>query len=90
MQIEKAIHMLKSYAGMTHKLTDNQGRPKLDQAIDTVLNELEKAEKVIDAMAQAIINYDDQLVINRYRNKEEVKEVFEQYVEWKTKQESED
>lgn len=29
---------------MTHKLTDNQGRPKLDQAIENVLKELEKKE----------------------------------------------
>ena len=39
--IDKDIHMLKSYAGMTHKLTDNQGRPKLDQAIENVLLEFQ-------------------------------------------------
>lgn len=38
---EEAKQMLKSYAGMTNKLTDNQGRPKLDQAIETVLKALE-------------------------------------------------
>lgn len=46
----KAIHMLQSYAGMTHKLTDNQGRPKLDQAIDTVLNLIEKQSKEIEEL----------------------------------------
>ena len=35
--IERDIHLLESYAGMTHKMTDNQGRPKLDQAIERVL-----------------------------------------------------
>lgn len=44
-EVEEKIHMLKSYAGMTHKQTDNQGRPKLDQAIDTVLTYIEKLEK---------------------------------------------
>ena len=44
-EVEEKIHMLKSYAGMTHKLTDNQGRPKLDQAIETVLNYISKLEK---------------------------------------------
>ena len=36
--IERDIHLLESYAGMTHKMTDNQGRPKLDQAIEHILN----------------------------------------------------
>ena len=44
-EVDKKIHLLKSYAGMTHKLTDNQGRPKLDQAIDTVLSYIEELEK---------------------------------------------
>lgn len=42
MKIDDAIQMLKSYAGMSHKIGDNQGRPKLDQAIDIVLEELQK------------------------------------------------
>lgn len=45
-------HMLKSYSGMTHKMTDNNGRPKLDQAIETILNELEKKDKIINEMAE--------------------------------------
>ena len=45
--IDEDIHMLKSYAGMTHKLTDNQGRPKLDQAIENVLAEYKKQQEII-------------------------------------------
>ena len=37
-------------------------------------------EQVIDLMALAIINYDDQLVINRYKNINEVKQCFEREV----------
>ena len=37
-------------------------------------------EQVIDLMALAIINYDDQLVINRYKNINEVKQCFERKV----------
>ena len=44
-EVEEKIHMLKSYVGMTHKLTDNQGRPKLDQAIETVLSYIEELEE---------------------------------------------
>lgn len=43
MDIKVAKNMLKSYSGMTHKLSDNAGRPKLDQAIETVLQELENS-----------------------------------------------
>ena len=66
---KKAIHMLKSYAGMTHKLTDNQGRPKLDQAIDIALNLIEKqkrtnAELLTRLNADSLIDRD-----NYWRNK---------------------
>lgn len=37
--IERDIHLLESYAGMTHKMNDNQGRPKLDQAIEHILSD---------------------------------------------------
>ena len=39
---EKDIHLLESYAGMTHKMTDNQGRPKLDQAIEHILSDYKR------------------------------------------------
>ena len=38
-------------------------------------------EQVIDLMALAIINYDDQLVINQYKNINEVKQYFAGLVE---------
>lgn len=57
MNIDIAKHMLKSYSGMTHKMTDNNGRPKLDQAIETILNELEKKDKVIEQMVTYIMTH---------------------------------
>ena len=80
--IERDIHLLESYAGMTHKMNDNQGRPKLDQAIEhilsdykRVLKENEQKNKMIDLMAEDI--YDSQIECNRYfRDKEEVKASF--------------
>lgn len=55
MKFKEAKHMLKSYAGMTHKLSDNQGRPKLDQAIDLVLKELEIYIKIAEKLAEGSI-----------------------------------
>lgn len=43
--IERDIHLLESYAGMTHKMTDNQGRPKLDQAIEHILSDYKRVLK---------------------------------------------
>lgn len=43
--IERDIHLLESYAGMTHKMNDNQGRPKLDQAIEHILSDYKRALK---------------------------------------------
>ena len=43
--IERDIHLLESYAGMTHKMTDNQGRPKLDQAIEHLLSDYKKLQE---------------------------------------------
>lgn len=65
---KKAIQLLKSYAGMTHKLTDNQGRPKLDQAIEKALNLIEKQNKRIEEMAKYIStkNYADDICEFRF------------------------
>ena len=38
--------------------------------------EIEKKDKQIDLMALAILNYDDQLIINRYKNIDNVKNTF--------------
>lgn len=43
--IERDIHLLESYAGMTHKMNDNQGRPKLDQAIERILKDYKRVLK---------------------------------------------
>ena len=43
--IERDIHLLESYAGMTHKMNDNQGRPKLDQAIEHILSDYKRILK---------------------------------------------
>lgn len=43
--MERDMHLLESYAGMTHKMTDNQGRPKLDQAIEHVLEDYKRVLK---------------------------------------------
>lgn len=74
--IERDIHLLESYAGMTHKMNDNQGLPKLEQAIEhilsdykRVLKENEQKNKMIDLMAEDI--YGSQIECNRYfRDKE--------------------
>ena len=59
--IERDIHLLESYAGMTRKMNDNQGRPKLDQAIEhllsdykRVLKEDEEKDKIIDLMSEQL------------------------------------
>lgn len=54
---EKAIQLLRSYAGMTHKLTDNQGRPKLDQAIEKALNIIQKQQVAIETLETTIHGY---------------------------------
>ena len=43
--------------------------------------ELKRKDKIIDLMARAIDNYDSQLVINTFKDKEHVKEYFERKVE---------
>lgn len=43
--IERDIHLLESYSGMTHKMNDNQGRPKLDQAIEHILSDYKRVLK---------------------------------------------
>ena len=41
-------------------------------ALENVLKELETKDKIIDLMARQINNYDAQLVINKFRSKEDV------------------
>ena len=49
--------------------------------IQTQQAEIEKKDKIIDLMARTIDNYDTQLVINTFKNKEHVKEYFINKVE---------
>ena len=49
---------------------------KQSKDIGNYLAELQQKDKQIDLMAEAILNYDDQLVINRYRNIDDIKIIF--------------
>ena len=88
--IERDIHLLESYAGMTHKMTDNQGRPKLDQAIEhilrdykRVLKENEELKKFLEkTIKEYIPDYKLEELVNRYKNESfiprvEVKKILE-------------
>ena len=56
--IKRDIHLLESYAGMTHKMTDNQGRPKLDQAIEHILQDYKKVLKENESLKENNIEYE--------------------------------
>ena len=43
--------------------------------VETQQEELEKKDKMIDEMAKAILSYDDQLIINKFKDIENVNEV---------------
>ena len=45
------------------------------------VKELEKKDKIIDLMARAIDNYDSQLVINTFKDREHVKQYFKEIAE---------
>lgn len=75
--IEKDIHLLESYAGMTHKMTDNQGRPKLDQAIEHILSayqEVLKENEQLKKQVQRQINKWNKDIKSNYISKHEVKD----------------
>ena len=50
------------------------------------VKELEKKDKQIDLMARAIDNYDSQLEINTFRDKEHVKQYFKEIAERKSEE----
>ena len=70
--IERDIHLLESYAGMTHKMTDNQGRPKLDQAIERILKDYKRALKENEKLKHKIEG--QECVIETQAHNEEVYE----------------
>ena len=57
--IERDIHLLESYAGMTHKMNDNQGRPKLDQAIEHILSDYKRVLKENGELRERIKQLED-------------------------------
>ena len=77
--IERDIHLLESYAGMTHKMTDNQGRPKLDQAIEHVLSDYKRVLKENEELNYKLHSKKIALEIyNRYIPKSKVEEKIEE------------
>ena len=60
-EMNKLINTVSSYKGMFKRQQKDQ----------------EKKDKIIDLMARAIDNYDSQLVINTFKDKEHVKQYFE-------------
>ena len=77
MDIEEAKENVKKLLKNANPFTM---QPYIYFSIETVLNELEKKDRIINLMALAILNYDDQLVINRYKDIDAVKETFEEYL----------
>lgn len=68
--IERDIHLLESYAGMTHKMNDNQGRPKLDQAIEHILQDYKRVLKENELLRQQNISYKNNIHnLKEVRNK---------------------
>ena len=77
--IEKDIHLLESYAGMTHKMNDNQGRPKLDQAIEHILSDYKRVLKENEELNYKLHSKKIALEIyNRYIPKSKVKDKIEE------------
>lgn len=60
---------------MLYKEQDNY-----NARIEKKNEELKRKDKIIDLMARAIDNYDSQLVINTFKDKEHVKEYFERKI----------
>lgn len=76
--IEKDIHLLESYAGMTHKMNDNQGRPKLDQAIEHILSDYKRVLKENEELNYKLHSKKIALEIyNRYIPKSKLKDIID-------------
>lgn len=71
-EMDKLINTVSSYKGMFKKEQKDN----------------KKKDKIIDLMARAIDNYDSQLVINTFKDKEHVKQCFEKLAERKSKNEN--
>lgn len=77
--IERDIHLLESYAGMTHKMTDNQGRPKLDQAIEHILSEYKRVLKENEELKRKNKTLEELLQGNLYELYKYYKELADTY-----------
>lgn len=77
--IERDIHLLESYAGMTHKMNDNQGRPKLDQAIEHILSDYKRVLKENEELKNKIMEKDLEIIGKEEYTKASMKEIIEQY-----------
>lgn len=69
--IERDIHLLESYAGMTHKMNDNQGRPKLDQAIEHILSDYKRVLKENEKLKEEL-KEDDINMTRKYKEKKNI------------------
>lgn len=92
---EKAINNLKqlkeyhrTYYGSMYFKVEVKADEEMKETIDTVLSlikenqkQLDKKDKQIDLMARAIDNYDSQLEINTFKDKEHIKQYFGELAE---------
>lgn len=75
-ELEKEIESWKKYSNEQEENITEKNNKICDLEF-----EIENKDKVIDLMARAIDNYDAQLEINTFKNKEHVKEYFKKKVE---------
>ena len=92
---KKAVETLKSDLAFSKSLRKRFRDEQQEKDYETIINLLEKQDnrikelesdkeikdKTIDLMAFAISSYDGQLVINQYKDRNEVKAKFKEYVE---------
>lgn len=85
---EEAISTMKHWIDYEKENKDKINKAdELIEIQETVLSMLQeqqeenkKKDKIIDLMARAIDNYDSQLVINNFKDKENIKQYFERRV----------
>ena len=95
-EMNKLINTVRSCKGMIRQLQkENKEKDKEIAKYEKIykeydcyrwVKELEKKDKQIDLMARAIDNYDSQLEINTFRDKEHVKQYFKEIAERKSKE----
>lgn len=77
--IETVLNMLKEKDTEIEKLQSELN--KENKRCMILANNDKFKEQIIDLIALAILNYDDQLIINRYKNIDDVKQYFAGLVE---------